>query len=190
LITWSDFMLLGKDEKQSAELSMRMRRIQPGNCATLIYTSGTTGMPKGVMLSHDNFIFSCKSTLHRDKRLRKSMRVVSYLPLSHAAGQFIDIYMALLTGCHIFFADPTALTGSLVQTLQEVRPEGFFSVPRVWEKIYEKMMEVSKGNTGILAKIGKHSFTQGLGRGALVKRERCRKSENNPQAFSSNWPSF
>lgn len=143
-----------------------MRRIQPGNCATLIYTSGTTGMPKGVMLSHDNFLFSCKSTLQRENKARRAMRIVSYLPLSHAAGQFIDIYMALITGSHIFFADPTALTGSLVQTLQEVRPQGFFSVPRVWEKIYEKMMEVAKSNTGILAKIGNHVDIQQLGQKA------------------------
>lgn len=91
------------------------------------------------------------------------MRIVSYLPLSHAAGQFIDIYMSLITGSHVFFADPTALTGSLVQTLQEVRPQAFFSVPRVWEKIYEKMMEVSKTNTGILAKIGNRVNMQQLG---------------------------
>jgi long-chain-fatty-acid--CoA ligase ACSBG len=128
-------------------------------------------MPKGVMLSHDNFIFSCKSTLQRDDKVRKAMRMVSYLPLSHAAGQFIDIYMALITGSHIFFADPTALTGSLVQTLQEVRPQAFFSVPRVWEKIYEKMMEVAKSNTGILSRIGNLVNMQEPGPKVLARRE-------------------
>ena len=59
-------------------------------------------------------------------------RMVSYLPLSHAAGQFIDIVRPLIVGTHMFFADATALQGSLIQTLQEVKPEAFFSVPRVW----------------------------------------------------------
>jgi long-chain-fatty-acid--CoA ligase ACSBG len=47
-------------------------------------------------------------------------------------------------GVHIFFADPTALQGTLIQTLQEVRPNFFFSVPRVWEKIYDKMQEIAR----------------------------------------------
>lgn len=84
----------------------------------------------------------------------RSIRIVSYLPLSHAAGQFIDIVRSMMTGCHVFFADATALQGTLIQTLQEVKPQGFFSVPRVWEKIHGKMMEIAKSNGPILSKIG------------------------------------
>jgi len=58
--------------------------------------------------------------------------MVSYLPLSHAAGQFIDIIRSLILGNHMYIADPSALQGSLIQTLQEVKPQTFFSVPRVW----------------------------------------------------------
>lgn len=100
---------------------------------TLIYTSGTTGMPKGVMLSHDNFVWTSKSSFIRmNLEDLQPMRMVSYLPLSHAAGQFIDIVRSLLLGIHMYIADPSALQGSLVQTLQEVKPNLFFSVPRVW----------------------------------------------------------
>jgi long-chain-fatty-acid--CoA ligase ACSBG len=77
-------------------------------------------MPKGVMLSHDNFIWSCKSSLDSETEdmAKGPLRIISYLPLSHAAGQFVDIHRAYITGCHIYFADPSALTGSLIQTLQ------------------------------------------------------------------------
>jgi long-chain-fatty-acid--CoA ligase ACSBG len=138
------------------------------------------------MLSHDNFIFTCKSTDERNNR-DQPMRVVSYLPLSHAAGQFIDIYVSLMSGNHVFFADPSALTGSLIQTLQEVRPEAFFSVPRVWEKIYEKMMEVSRENTGVLAKIGMRGGIQGPGPRASVRRVRSWRREACRQASNLSW---
>ena len=66
------------------------------------------------------------------------------MPLSHVASQFSDIVGSMTEGVHIFFADPTALQGTLIQTLQEVRPNFFFSVPRVWEKIYDKMEEIGR----------------------------------------------
>ncbi len=90
-------------------------------------------MPKGVMLSHDNYTWTKKALdefhLH-DKNMIH--RLVSFLPLSHVAAQFADIVAILLEGGHVFFADPSALQGTLIQTLQEVRPTAFFSVPRVW----------------------------------------------------------
>jgi len=63
-----------------------------------------------------------------------------------------------MDGGHVFFADPSALQGTLVQTLQEVRPTVFFSVPRVWEKIYDKMMEIARSNGWLKAKIGTIEF--------------------------------
>jgi len=75
------------------------------------------------MLSHDNFVWTNKSSLlSLDEKDRKPCRMVSYLPLSHAAGQFIDILRAIIIGNHIYFADPSALQGTLIQTLQEVKP--------------------------------------------------------------------
>lgn len=95
-----------------------MDRVQPGHCCTLVYTSGTTGMPKAVMLSHDNYTWTkraLESHYPRDPNLID--RMVSYLPLSHVASQFSDIAVALMETKHIFFAEPTALQGTLIQTL-------------------------------------------------------------------------
>ena len=72
--------------------------------------------------------------------------LISYLPLSHIAAQMLDLHCPLISGSQVWFAQPDALRGTLGVTLKEVRPAVFFGVPRVWEKIYEKMQEVAKVN--------------------------------------------
>lgn len=100
-----------------------MHSIKPGNCCTLVYTSGTTGMPKGVMLSHDNYTWTKRSvsirrTLEREKQVGQ-MRILSYLPLSHVAAQIQDVTGSMMEGVHLFFADPSVLTGpNLITYLQ------------------------------------------------------------------------
>ncbi len=68
---------------------------------------------------------------------------------------------------HVHFAEPTALQGTLIQTLQEVRPKLFFSVPRVWEKIYDKMMEIAKSNGYIKTKIA--TWAKSIGPEGTIK---------------------
>ena len=75
--------------------------------------------------------------------------ITTSLPLSHIAAQMLDMHVPLKTGTQIYFAQPDALKGSLGATLKEVRPTAFFGVPRVWEKIYDKLQEVAKASTGI-----------------------------------------
>ena len=75
-------------------------------------------------------------------------RSVSYLPLSHIAGQMLDIYMAITVGGTVYFAQPDALKGSLVYTLRDVKPTCFLGVPRVWEKIHENIEKVFGGLSG------------------------------------------
>nr|XP_023012248.1 very long-chain-fatty-acid--CoA ligase bubblegum [Leptinotarsa decemlineata] len=127
-----------------------LKHIGINQCCTLVYTSGTVGNPKGVMLSHDNFTWDALAILER-LRIQKGTNetLVSYLPLSHVAAQTVDIYIAILAAGAIYFADKDALKGSLVDTLKEVQPTKFLGVPRVYEKIYEKMMQVA-GQNGYL----------------------------------------
>jgi len=76
-------------------------------------------------------------------------RLVSYLPMSHIAGQLIDVWLPVCAGPQVYFAQPDALKGSLGVTLKEVRPTFFFGVPRVWEKIAEKLWSIGAQTTGL-----------------------------------------
>ncbi len=79
--------------------------------------------------------------------------MVSYLPLSHIAANMFDIFLMISCTGSIYFADHDALKGSLVSTLKEVRPTVFFGVPRVFEKMHEKMMAVAKDNKGTFKEV-------------------------------------
>lgn len=137
MVTWKDFIKLGSKVDVS-EVNDRSSKITPEQCCTLVYTSGTTGKPKGVMLSHDNITWNTKEPEDK-QQLPPGMKAISYLPLSHAAALFLDIFVPITSAVHIHFALPTALKGTLMQTVLEVRPHFFFAVPRIWQKIYEKM---------------------------------------------------
>lgn len=146
--TFEQFLQLGSEVEDTA-VEDRYRSLVPGNCSTLIYTSGTTGPPKAVMISHDNITWTVKNLLDNHIEMNSADRIVSYLPLSHIAGQMIDIHAPMYLGACTYFAQPDALKGSLTATLKDVRPTLFFGVPRVWEKIEEKMKQLGRETTGI-----------------------------------------
>ncbi|RHY55984.1 hypothetical protein DYB34_002725, partial [Aphanomyces astaci] len=160
--SFDDFLALGT-EVDGAELEARMTGQRPGHCCTLIYTSGTTGNPKAVMVSHDNITWTLHSMLELfvDDPFTHLDRLVSYLPLSHVAAQLIDIHLPMATGAKVYFAQPDALKGSLGQTLKEVRPTRFLGVPRVWEKIAEKLWEIGKSTKGMKLRIA--TWAKGIG---------------------------
>lgn len=146
--SWDDFLTLG-NRVNTSNVTERNSTVKPGNCASLIYTSGTTGPPKAVMISHDNITWTAQNIIDNYMDLNHTDRVVSYLPLSHIAAQLIDIYCMLQLGACTYFAQPDALKGTLTTTMKEVRPTFFFGVPRVWEKIQEKMVQIGRSVTGI-----------------------------------------
>lgn len=95
------------------------------------------------MLSHDNLTFDAIAISERLTLKNNGEILVSYLPLSHVAAQVVDIYITMLVACTVYFADANALKGTLINTLKEVEPTRFLGVPRVWEKMHEKMMQVA-----------------------------------------------
>jgi long-chain-fatty-acid--CoA ligase ACSBG len=163
---WDEFMGLGEKVSES-DVDLRGAKIKPGNCATLIYTSGTMGSAKAVMISHDNLTWTARNILENYTDFNHTERIVSYLPLSHVAGQLIDMYLSMGLGACAYFAEPDALKGTLTNTLKEVRPTLFFGVPRVWEKIEEKMVQMGRANSGLKRALSQ--WAKGLG------AERCRR---------------
>uniref|UniRef100_A0A452QA78 Long-chain-fatty-acid--CoA ligase ACSBG2 n=1 Tax=Ursus americanus TaxID=9643 RepID=A0A452QA78_URSAM len=137
--SWNDFMELGNSIPDS-RLDQIMESQRANQCAMIIYTSGTSGNPKGVMLSHDNITWTA-STVAKNSGLscaaEKQEVVVSYLPLSHIAAQMMDVWVPMKIGAFTYFAQPDALKGTLISTLQEVKPTAFLGVPRIWEKMQE-----------------------------------------------------
>uniref|UniRef100_A0A8C4I7I9 Long-chain-fatty-acid--CoA ligase ACSBG1 n=1 Tax=Dicentrarchus labrax TaxID=13489 RepID=A0A8C4I7I9_DICLA len=143
LYSWEEFMELGLDVSEE-ELDDIIRSQRANQCCVLIYTSGTTGKPKGVMLSHDNITWTANHASRvgdMQPADTKQESLVSYLPLSHIAAQIYDLWTGIQWGELVYFAQPDALKGSLVTTLREVCPTSHMGVPRVWEKMMEKIKQ-------------------------------------------------
>lgn len=151
--------------------NIQFPKIKMSDIATLIYTSGTTGTPKGAMITHQNIMTSLRRTLMLLKTKSSITNIgqekfISYLPLNHIAAQMMDIYFPIITLGSVWFADKDALKSSLGETIKDVKPSIFIGVPRVWEKIQEKIeSELNKStlpkqlltsffNDKILEKIG------------------------------------
>lgn len=151
---WSEVEALNTDDVEN-EFEKRSLKIVPNECCCLIYTSGTVGKPKGVMLSHDNLTWNSYSGTCRVQDMQLGDEVlVSYLPLSHIAGQMLDIINPLTVAATVYFADKDALKGTLIKTLVEAQPTVFFGVPRVFEKIQEKMMSVGSQSGALKKALG------------------------------------
>ena len=153
ILSWEEMTEIGAKETDD-ELERRLKAIAINQCCHLCYTSGTTGSPKGVMLSHDNLTFTARILSDTFKMKEKEERIVSYLPLSHVAANTTDIFVMMTAVGTVYFADKNALKGTLTATLKEALPTLFLGVPRVWEKIYEKMVAVGKANKGLKKQIG------------------------------------
>ncbi|PXF41346.1 Long-chain-fatty-acid--CoA ligase ACSBG2 [Gracilariopsis chorda] len=137
---WNDFIALA-DGVSDADLDARSSQQVPENVCKLIYTSGTTGPPKGVMVSHDNVVFTVRLVADFTG-MTSADHLVSFLPCSHIAANVVDIAGPILGGFQLTFAEPDALKGSLVKTLKKIRPTVFVAVPRVYEKIQEKLLQI------------------------------------------------
>ncbi|XP_022435871.1 long-chain-fatty-acid--CoA ligase ACSBG1 isoform X2 [Delphinapterus leucas] len=143
--TMEEFMDLGNEVTEEA-LDTVINAQQPNQCCVLVYTSGTTGNPKGVMLSQDNITWTAHYGSQAGDIQPAEVQqevVVSYLPLSHIAAQIYDLWTGIQWGAQVCFAETDALKGSLVNTLREVEPTSHMGVPRVWEKIMERIQEVA-----------------------------------------------
>jgi long-chain acyl-CoA synthetase len=132
-----------------AAYRMRASQVLPGQLASIIYTSGTTGEPKGVMLTHTN-ISSNATDSFSASGLKSDVDVaLSFLPLAHIYGRTMD-YVLLFNGISIAYVEDL---NSLSDALLEVKPTVLAAVPRVFEKIYARIMEKGTKNVGLKRKL-------------------------------------
>jgi long-chain acyl-CoA synthetase len=155
-----------------AAYRLRASQVLPGQLASIIYTSGTTGEPKGVMLTHTNFC-SNASDVGVDFNLASHDDVaISFLPLAHVYGRTLD-YIYLFQSVPIAYVE---IVDQLAQALKEVRPTVMAAVPRVFEKIYAKLMEQGSRESGAKRKI----FFWSIRTAELTARWRCGEANVGP----------
>lgn len=156
-IFWEDFMATGMDESV-VELEHLKDQVHPDDLFTIIYTSGTTGRPKGVMLSHANVLSNVLSIASLMIPARGMSRVLSFLPLCHIyerTGSFCFLYL----GFSVYYAESLDRLG---ENMQEVMPHVFNTVPRLLEKIYDKIVAKGYELTGIKKRLFFWALALGL----------------------------
>src|ERR1700726_24928 len=132
-----------------AAYRLRAAQVLPGQLASIIYTSGTTGEPKGVMLTHTN-ICSNATDSWTPSSLKSGVDLsLSFLPLAHIYGRTLD-YVLLFNGISIAYVEDVNF---LSDVLLELKPTVLAAVPRVFEKIYARIMEKGSENTGVKRKL-------------------------------------
>ncbi len=138
------------DEPTFQQVQQIKPTISTEQLATIIYTSGTTGTPKGVMLSHKNIYSNVQCS--RDSFPfpdAPQSKVLSFLPLNHIFEKMVT-YIYLFSGISIYYAESLEMIGD---NLREVKPDGFTTVPRLLEKVFEKIMQKGNDLTGVKRKL-------------------------------------
>ena len=137
-------------EVHRKEIELMRNEVKPGDLSSLIYTSGTTGTPKGVMLTHANFVENVKVCLEQIPVIDKNETFLSFLPLSHVFERTATYHICCAMGCTMAFAQSLEL---LAKNMGEIRPSIMACVPRLLERIHDKAMKNGTAAGGIKAKI-------------------------------------
>jgi long-chain acyl-CoA synthetase len=142
--SWNSFLKIGENEDRQSKITALKNAVKPEDLATIIYTSGTTGIPKGVMLSHKNIVFSVFKTAQKIDLKQGTNKIVSYLPICHVferSASYYNLYM----GFEIYFAESIDKLG---ETIQEVKPHYLAVVPRLLEKMFDKIVTTGSNLRG------------------------------------------
>jgi long-chain acyl-CoA synthetase len=142
---WSEVLDLGSDKSLQPEVQKRMDAVSENDLATLIYTSGTTGRPKGVMLSHRNITTNAIYSTDRLPIEVGQSIALSFLPVCHIYERML-LYMYQYNGVSIHFAESLE---TISDNLKEVKPDVMTAVPRLLEKVYDKIIAKGADLTGV-----------------------------------------
>lgn len=137
------------DEKKT-EITRLRKALRPSDISSLIYTSGTTGTPKGVMLSHYNFVENVRACLEQIPVINETETFLSFLPLSHVFERTATYHVCCAKGCKIAYAQSLEL---LAKNMGEIKPTVMSCVPRLLERIHDKAIKSGTADGGLKAKI-------------------------------------
>ena len=156
VISYEQFLELGKDISDE-ELEKRIEAVTSSDNAGIVYTSGTTGVPKGAVLTHENFTFTAQSVAG-SVVYHKGDHVFLFLPLAHVFARTCA-YTSILAGSTTTF---NRNMDTLVDDLKASRPHWFASVPRIYEKVYSKVISGAEAKGGLTLKIFRWAMNVGL----------------------------
>ncbi len=125
------------NESDSSKLENAIASVTPQSLACLIFTSGTTGNPKGVMITHENVLWTAQSLFAETVQLSTNPRIVSYLPMAHIAARLGDHYQSIYRRGQIF---PVPILEDMAKALPTIKPSIFLAVPRVWERFQSGLL--------------------------------------------------
>ena len=155
---WKELLPLGEDKPNQSEVEERKSNVKTEDLATIIYTSGTTGKPKGVMLSHKNIVSNVIDSSNRIPFNPNNSKALSFLPICHIFERMI-LYLYQYYGVSVYFGESI---DKISENIKEVQPTVMSVVPRLLEKVYDKIY--AKGNelTGIKKKLFFWAINLGL----------------------------
>ncbi|MBB6369346.1 AMP-dependent synthetase/ligase [Chryseobacterium shigense] len=150
---WKEILDLGEDDSTQIEVEDLSNAINSEDLATIIYTSGTTGKPKGVMLTHHNIVSNVLGSFPRIPKKKsldyKDTRVLSFLPICHIFERML-FYLFQYNGFSVYFAESIDKMG---ENVKEVKPHYMSVVPRLVEKVYDKIYNTGSSAGGLKSKI-------------------------------------
>ena len=148
-INWKELINSGKENLNIDNIEIQKSKVKPNDLATIIYTSGTTGTPKGVMLSHNNIVSNVLSTSNRFPFETGKESALSFLPICHVFERVV-LYSYLYNGLRVYFAESLE---TITDNLKEIKPEIMTAVPRLLEKVYDKIYSKGEELEGIKQKL-------------------------------------
>jgi long-chain acyl-CoA synthetase len=164
VLSWNDF-LQHAEQVDEPSFEQRAAAIEPDDLASLVYTSGTTGVPKGAMISNGNLLFSSDSAL-RCMAVEPGYTTLLFLPLAHVFARLV-IYLCLRQGTvTLAFAEDMT---KVAENLREIQPQFIASVPRIFEKVYDRIITGAREAGGLKEKL--FNWSIGVGRRASLLQQ-------------------
>lgn len=140
---FSEFLELGKTNSKPELLEQTKKSIKPEDLLSILYTSGTTGVPKGVMLSHQNLVANV-TACEKFAPFERKWRALSFLPLNHVYERMVST-LYLYHGMSVYYAESFETIGD---NCREIKPQIFVAVPRIIERVYERIIAAGEKLTG------------------------------------------